>query len=331
MTILGSAVATMRGPEFLKFYAACAAAVIAVVWLFARRWDPTRRLPTPHVPEAPDPYRIAYLRGGANEVIRLVVFNLCRKGFLETSGGRTRRGGHKKVSQAHFPPPVKELDQLEKVVFGMAIRPIPVGELFRHDRRAIIEAYNEHHERDLIDRNLLRNARQLRLARVIRISALGFLAGLAIYKIVVAIQNGHYNIMFLLLMMAIALPLTWWAGRAARITDCGRRYHDALKSAFNASNINMRREAQNAASQLGLLYVALNGTALLKSTEYKNVHAMFDKGHKNEFMLADCGSCGDAIFDFSGGGSSWTSCAGVGGGCGGGGCGGGGCGGCGGG
>lgn len=334
MTMFGSAIATMRGPEFLKFYATSAVAVIATVWLFARRWDQTRHMPTPEVPESPDPYRIAYLRGGANEVIRLVVFNLCRKGFLKTTGGRTRRGGHKKISQSFHPPPIKDLDQLEKVVFGMATNPIAVGELFKHERRAIVEAYTDHHLRDLSERSLLRPARHLQWSQAIRIGALGLLTGLAAYKIVVALQNGHYNIGFLLLMLAAALPLTWWAGSATRITDCGRRYHDALKSAFNDTNTKMRQASQDAASKLGLLYIALNGTSLLKSTEYKNVHNMFDKARKNDFTFADCGSCGDFVFDFSGGGSSWTSCAGssisCGSGCGGGGCGGG-CGGCGGG
>ena len=51
--------------------------------LLRRAMDRTGNLDVPPVPESPDPYRIAYLRGGENEVLRLMLFDLVRRGHLE--------------------------------------------------------------------------------------------------------------------------------------------------------------------------------------------------------------------------------------------------------
>ena len=55
------------GPEFLRFYVVLAAAVLGGVILL-RRWLESGEVPRlNHV----DPYAIAYLRGGSNEVLKV--------------------------------------------------------------------------------------------------------------------------------------------------------------------------------------------------------------------------------------------------------------------
>jgi hypothetical protein len=50
-----------------------------------RRTVPAASQPVPPVPEAPDPYEVAYLRGGAKEVGRVVAFCLLERGYLQVT------------------------------------------------------------------------------------------------------------------------------------------------------------------------------------------------------------------------------------------------------
>ena len=58
-------------------------------------------------PESPDPFEIAYLRGGQNEVTRLVVFDLLRRAATCGSSEASRRKGRtgSKIQQAAGHPP----------------------------------------------------------------------------------------------------------------------------------------------------------------------------------------------------------------------------------
>ena len=60
-------IADMYGPSFLIFYGAVIAATIAASWWMMRQRDSTTGIPPPDVPSEPDPYEIAYLRGGKSQ------------------------------------------------------------------------------------------------------------------------------------------------------------------------------------------------------------------------------------------------------------------------
>ncbi len=60
-------------------------AVVAICTFAARRLDTTRDLPPLLVTKPPDAREIAYLRGGTNEVTRVLVFDLLQRGYLKKS------------------------------------------------------------------------------------------------------------------------------------------------------------------------------------------------------------------------------------------------------
>ena len=72
----------LTGYEFLLFYVVVIAATLLVSWWWARTSDPTAGMPVPAVPREPDPYEIAYLRGGENELTRVVIVALTQRGYL---------------------------------------------------------------------------------------------------------------------------------------------------------------------------------------------------------------------------------------------------------
>ena len=75
--------ADLPGPLFLTVYlSAIVATIVGAVWTL-RRADPTSKFDLPEIPTHPDPYEIAYLRGGDNEVLRAALFGLIAKGNIE--------------------------------------------------------------------------------------------------------------------------------------------------------------------------------------------------------------------------------------------------------
>src|SRR5262245_38132446 len=85
--LLDNPVANMYGPKFLLLYVGLAVFTILACRLAIRGSDPTKNLPPLPVPSNPDPYEIAYLRGGENEVTRLIIFNLIQRKYLKTTDG----------------------------------------------------------------------------------------------------------------------------------------------------------------------------------------------------------------------------------------------------
>ncbi len=78
----------MSGPLFLIVYALLALATN--VWLRRRLRGHEAMQPARFLEFAQDPYQVAYLRAGAAEAVRLVIFSLVDRGLLEEDGGRVR-------------------------------------------------------------------------------------------------------------------------------------------------------------------------------------------------------------------------------------------------
>ncbi|CAN5756576.1 hypothetical protein BH20ACI4_BH20ACI4_23560 [soil metagenome] len=77
--LLDNPLAAMYGPYFLVFYAFFIFFVLIGLSIVKNLSDQTTKLNTPPIPSTIDPYEIAFLRGGTNEVARSVIFSLMRK------------------------------------------------------------------------------------------------------------------------------------------------------------------------------------------------------------------------------------------------------------
>ena len=81
--LLHNVVADLYGPYFLLFYAIVIVALIVACHRSIRSVDRTQDLDPPEIPAKLDPYEIAYLRGGENEVTRVAIASLIQRGLLQ--------------------------------------------------------------------------------------------------------------------------------------------------------------------------------------------------------------------------------------------------------
>ena len=86
--LLNNPVTGIDSEYLLLFYAMAIGAVIRACYKSVRSADRTRRMEPPEVPARPDPYELAYLRGGEPEVTRIAIMSLLQHGLLQITESR---------------------------------------------------------------------------------------------------------------------------------------------------------------------------------------------------------------------------------------------------
>ena len=300
-----NALATMYGPAFLLLYFCVIVAVCAACVWAVGRLDTSQTDALPLVPTVPDPCEIAYLRGGENEVVRVAIFDLIERGYLEMHEERTGLLKGKKVTRVAQTPSAPDaafLPLLRQVVFGYFRTPRTAQEVFKSDLPRTVKTHCGGYERSLRDDRLLNDETQRGEAAKIGWLGAAVILGLGGYKLWAALINGYDNVFFLILFALIAVIVLAVLCQKRRVSRRGKAYLKRLQQAFGP--LKGKPAAPAVSSDQSVLLVSVFGVTALTNTPYNNYALMFAQG---------------------------SSSGGCGGGCGGGGCGGGGCGGCGGG
>lgn len=307
-------IANMHGPTFLGLYfLVCLFALLACCLTRAR--DSSAALTPPDVPQHPDPYEVAYLRGGASEALQLAILELIQRKYLELEGGASLQ-----VRQSEYPPPPEHLDERLLFVFNLFATPARLDRVV--GKRAILsqfEPYVVEYEQPARDGRLLSDGSYNSLYLFCFGGSLMLVAGLGLYKLGAALQKGKHNVGFLILVGLVTLLLLLFTLKRPRLTVLGRRYLRQLQTAFAQTRPAPGALGNRDTFDPGLLLtVGVFGTAALAGTAFADLHTAQLRARQ----YADSGS-----WSSSGGCSTGSSCGSS---CGGGGCGGGGCGGCGG-
>lgn len=283
-------ITTMSGPDFLILYGTVVALTLAVCWWTVRRRDPTGSLPVPPVPSEPNPYEISYLRGGANELIRLLVFDLARRGYLLVTGDKDQQ-----IKRAPNHPDRHKLSAIQRCAFDWFSTPRTVKEVFEAGGLPLlIEEHSAQYRERLRCEQLLTPGETDKAARAIWLVGVLVLVGLGGYKLMAAMGQGHSNVWFLILMLGGSLLVLTTVCQPPRLSERGRTYLQRLQAAFESSKESLQA-ISGQASQTALLLVGLFGISVLSGTVYNRYTELFPRSSSGShwFFSSDgCGSCG---------------------------------------
>ncbi len=302
---------TLDGPDFLAFYAAIAALAIVVHWLW-HRIDASSDGSSLDSLTA-DPYRIACLRSGPDEAVRLAMVNLVDRDLLTAAKGNTLRSTLKAE-------PAQQRRRLDRVILERCqASPMQPDEILAD--RGVRSTATEL-EAELEQRGLLRSGPQQAALLRSRKWLLLALAGLALARMAQALLAGRSNILFLAMLTALVcivilkLPTD-------RLSRSGRRTLDNLESLLKRLRSRADQLRPGGATNEAMLLAAVFGLHALPAAAFLFAHQAFppprqEKGSDSGGGSGDSGSSCSSSSSSDGG----SSCGGGGGGCGG--CGGGG-------
>ena len=298
--------ANMHGPDFLFLYAV----TIVVAILFGRRAirnaDPTSDEPPPPPPLRPDPFEVAYLRGGEAEVVRFTVFRLIQNGLLMLNDARSRT-----IVRVKDPARAATLTEIERSVYQSLHTPMTMKDVV-NGVAPDFGRFCMPLEASLLRLGLLATQAMCEAAARVRWSLLTLIFGLGFYKFAVALSRGRTNVEFLLIMAVIATILAFKMFKTPRLSKRGREYLKRLQA-------QMRPVSDESSPDFDggdlAFQVALLGSVALAGTMYAEYA---------EALRPPQSSFGDSTGGCGGGSSSDGGCGGGGsdGGGGGGGCGG---------
>jgi uncharacterized protein (TIGR04222 family) len=312
--LLHNPIADIHGPAFLVVYAVIATlAVLAARGIVLSR-DRSSRRPPPPVPDTFDPCEVAYLRGGANAVIRTVLYGLYQRGLAQAVPPAASPSAEpSEVVAATDPRDTGARSELEQRVLRAIAAPVNPARLFQDrmladDMERLCEPYRSRLEAD----ELLRTADDKASATMVPFMASVFLVVLSVYKI--ALADGR-PFGFLIMLTILALIVTWIAAGSAayaRLTGRGKAWLGRIQMAYRDQPHAAARDAapqHDGHSDLqpdlvSVAMVGLFGMGILSATPDAAFARMFATS-----TSSSSGGCGSGC--------------GSGGGCGGGGCGGG--------
>ncbi len=324
--------ATMSGPYFLVLFGFVIFFTIIILALVKSQFDKTNKLGVPSIPSEIDPYEIAFLRGGTNEVARSVIFSLLQKGFIEIDNS----GPTTVVKKTQNQPNTRGLNQIEMMTFGwLGVSREPKEFFGKSGLVEQLEVYGRTYQGRLEQQQLLIDEQMQNGFSRTKWTAFLIIFGLGAYKTTAAIMHSRYDIILLIIFTVVGLLIAKAVSKLPRLTKLGKTYLERLQTAFD----NLKHTSQAAyipsnqartAPQTTftgvdplLLSVGIFGAGILAGTVFDSYNQAFHRAQASSLTSGSscssgCGSCS------TGGGSSCSSGDSGGGSSCGGGCGGGG-------
>jgi uncharacterized protein (TIGR04222 family) len=309
-------IANLYGPHFLILYGMVIGLVLTTCWWKLRGLDPTRNLPPLDAASYCDPYEIAYLRGGENELIRVVIFDLIQRGYLQIKDPVKKwwKTGEYSIQKAANPPDPNHLNTLERGTYAAFHSAKSARDIFSSaELSACAKLQAAAYDRTLEQEQLVPTEEYRQAARWWALGGAAVLANLGGYKCIIALSRGKFNVMFLVIMGLGSLGALAFIARQPRQSYRGRQYLERLKQVFGYIKGKAVTAQTGVFDPALLLAVSIFGITTLHGSVYASYESMFKRAAQTN------GGCGGGC---GGGGCGSGGCGGGGGGCGGGGCGG---------
>ena len=236
--------------------------------LLRRALDRTGGLDIPPVPDTPDPYHIAYLRGGEGEVMRLTLFDLVRRGHLEMTETKRLASTERRIHRSETAPEVDELSDVERYMVGFFANARNPAEIYRSGIHELLRHGSHAEKTDLMrEQMLIPEAIDRRLSGAdYLIAALGCLFGIALGLF--AFDHAGIGVGIAILFLVARKLAKRHMRRTGHMSAHGRKYLAAMQDAY----ADMKSAAPVVQGPAGrgrddtLLSVGLYGSAALMGT-----------------------------------------------------------------
>jgi uncharacterized protein (TIGR04222 family) len=291
---------TWPGPQFIVAYLLLTAVVLVACYLVWRRSGEVAK-PAKMNDLTSDPYRIAYLRGGAAEAARIAVLNLVDRGILEFDNTILRSVREETIQSLRRP--------LDRAIVEVCRKPGTLALLVANN--SVRKAAQEY-EQELGAKGLISAGPEFDFRKKVGFAAAGLLAGVALVKVNYALSTGRGNVGFLVMAAIVATVLALWITRR-RLTHAGQQMLESVRTLLKRLKDNSDRIKPGGETNEALLLASAFGVYALSSTLFPVVEEMFPRPKSSS--SSDGGSDGDSSSCSSSSCSS-SSCGG-GGGCGG--------------
>ena len=330
--LLDNPLATMSGSYFLMFYAFVIFSALVILYLVKSNIDKSDKLNLPSIPPNIDPFEIAYLRGGANEMARSVIFSLMQKGFIELKTETKTSEINKLDTQTS----VSGLPLIEQTALSWIGNRREAKDVFEAKYGLIthLENHATNYHRRLESAQLLTNYGMQQQLSVWKWTFAAGIALFGIYKNIAPIAHGNFNFLFTIVLGLVGvIVIAAWIN-LPRFTKLGTVYLERLQNVFGGIRFKGEQTPNTTQSQTAfagvdpmLLSVGVFGSVILAGTVYDSYNQAFARAQNQSGVSgSSCGSgCGsscstsDSGSSCSSGDSGGSSCgSGCGGGCGGG-------------
>jgi uncharacterized protein (TIGR04222 family) len=286
----------LHGPEFLFFYILLSATVIGLlIWVR----NQTESLRAPKMDLA-DPYLIAYLRGGKNEVLRVAIVSLVDRGLLVVSG--------EEIKCAKTASPNLVRTPLDKALLEKFTNKKAAASIFEDSTLGLIA---DQYDQSLKALGLLPDA-SVTAARTLRfVLALFFLVGVGGIKIMVALSRGRFNIFFLIILMTVAVGI---ASKVAfpRLTALGEAVLKDIQNLYSGLKNRAALINPGGATLEAVMLAAVFGVSALRSNAFVFTQTLFPRAQNSSGSSSSCGSSGSSSCGSSCGGGCGGGCGGCG-------------------
>jgi uncharacterized protein (TIGR04222 family) len=279
----------LPGPQFLIFYVLLGGALAAFLWIFRHHGEKGK---TFSAPELTDPYLVACLRAGHAEIWRLATIRLIDRGLMKADGAT--------ISVVTDEKPEELPNEVERATLEWFRTPQEAISLIKESSslrlRQLVSPYKER----LIELGLLPGSAANAGNRGRFIAVAGVLALVAIVKIVIALDRGHKNIGFLVMLAAVGLFVLYKAAMPAR-TLRGQAVMEDLEKLFSRLQPGALQPGKSSAEVMWM--AAVYGVGALA---FSHVEKLYPKAQSG-------GSCGSSCGSSCGGGGCGGGCGGCGG------------------
>jgi len=264
--IFENALATLDAGIYLGVYTLGVAGLAAGAYLRRERSDETLGMRLPPIPDELDPYELAYLAGGEEELARLVVFDMARRGWLSMFDESSMFGEDYYLKRADDHPPTNLLRPIEREVWDLIDGTVLLSNLMGTiNLPSHLSSYTSDYQARLSKKRMMLDGAQHSSQSTVALAAMAAVMMPGLYRMLVAMLSMPIaEEWFAFLVWSLLSGLTVWTCAKPKFrTNLGDRYLDALRREFDEMRDHMHIWGEAAAAHTSTLAALFGARAVL--------------------------------------------------------------------